>query len=62
MELMGVEPTTSSMPRKRSPTELQPHSNHRYYTINETGMQVRLLEGFGAMEYHVSRLREFREG
>lgn len=26
VELMGVEPTTSSMPRKRSPTELQPHS------------------------------------
>jgi hypothetical protein len=27
VELMGVEPTTSSMPRKRSPTELQPHLN-----------------------------------
>ena len=26
VELMGVEPTTSSMPRKRSPTELQPRS------------------------------------
>ena len=24
MELEGVEPSTSSMPRKRSPTELQP--------------------------------------
>ena len=36
VELMGVGPTTSSMPRKRSPTELQPH------------VDVRILYNIGA--------------
>ena len=31
VELMGFEPTTSSMPRKRSPPELQPHARTLLY-------------------------------
>ena len=37
---MGVEPTTSSMPRKRSPSELQPHFElPEHYTTKSRPMQ-----------------------